>query len=78
MSAPDSHTHRSYSSYIIERYTVKVNPVVSQNEIIKALNEAKSLKELQHINKLKAQFEVSGDPADIERILELIKELANK
>lgn len=78
MSAPDSHTHRSYSSYIIERYTVKVNPVVNQNEIIKALNEANSLKELQHINKLKAQFEVSGDPADIERILELIKELANK
>lgn len=61
---------------MIDRYTIKVNAAVSQKEIIKALNESKSLKDIEHLNKLKAKIEIIGTGAGIERIIVLLKELS--
>jgi hypothetical protein len=41
------------------------------------LNESKSLKEIEHLNKLKANTEIIGSGEDIEKVLALLKELSN-
>jgi hypothetical protein len=61
---------------MIDHYTIKVNPAVSQKEIIKALNEWKSLKEIDHLNKLKARIEIIGSGEAIERVMALLEELS--
>ena len=43
---------------MIDRYTIKLNPAVSQKEIIKSLNEGKSVKDMGPLNKLKAKIEI--------------------
>lgn len=61
---------------MIDRYTIKVNPAVSQKEIIKALNESKSLKDIEHLHKLKAKIEIIGSGEAVEKVLALLKELS--
>jgi transcriptional regulator of NAD metabolism len=63
---------------MIDRYTVKVNPAVSQKEVVKLLNDGKSVKDLAHLHKLKARVELIGSPEDVEKLVALLKELAAK
>ena len=59
---------------MIDRYTIKVAPAVSQKEVIKALNEATSLSEVKDLNGLKAGIELMATAEDIEKIIRLLKD----
>lgn len=63
---------------MIDHYTIRVNPAVNKKEIIKALNESKSLKEIEHLNKLKAKIEIIGSGEAIERVISALEELSKK
>jgi hypothetical protein len=63
---------------MIERYTIKFGPAVSQKELEKALNEAKHLDELKKFRQVKARIDLVGDIEDMKRISEVLKELANR
>lgn len=58
---------------MIDRYTIKFGPAVSQKELEKALNEGN---DAQHIHKLKARIEFIGDFADIKKVKEALKQLS--
>lgn len=58
---------------MIERYTIKFSPAVSQKELEKKLNEATSTEQLKDLHKMKARVELVGDPEDIKMILDLLK-----
>lgn len=61
---------------MIERYTIKFGPAVSQKELEKALNEAIHSDEIKRLHKMKARIEMVGDFADIQKISDLLKQLA--
>jgi hypothetical protein len=58
---------------MIERYTIKFGPAVSQKELEKALHEGKESTELTSLHKLKARIEVICDYKDLHTIDEFIK-----
>jgi hypothetical protein len=61
---------------MIERYTIKFGPAVSQKELEKALNEALHPDELNRLHKMKARIEVIADFDDLKKIAEVLKELS--
>ena len=61
---------------MIERYTIKFAPAVSQKELEKALNESGETH--PHINKLKARVEFVGEFDDIRKVKETLKELSKQ
>jgi hypothetical protein len=61
---------------MIERYTIKFGPAVSQKELEKALNESGDTH--PHINKLKARIEFVGEFDDIRKLKEKLIELSKK
>jgi hypothetical protein len=61
---------------MIERYTIKFGPAVSQKELEKALNDAKHPEELKRLQKMKARIEMVSDIEDIKRVSELLKQLS--
>jgi len=63
---------------MIERYTIKLAPALSQKEVMKKLEEGKQLTpdDLAKLSKVKAKLEIIGDYADIEKVRDLLKELA--
>lgn len=67
---------------MIDRYTIKVNSAVSQKEIIKALNDSKSLTDIEHdiehLNNLKAKMEIIGSGEAIERLIPLLNDLDDR
>jgi hypothetical protein len=61
---------------MIERYTIKFAPAVSQKELEKALNEATDPAVLSKLNKMKARIEVIADFEDLKQIAETLKRMA--
>jgi hypothetical protein len=58
---------------MIERYTIKFGPAVSQKELEKALHEDGDLSKAHH---LKARIELIGEAADIKKLSGLLKQLS--
>jgi hypothetical protein len=63
---------------MIERYTIKFGPAVSQKELEKALHESGDTPVHSQLNKMKARIEMIGDFEDLKRISDLLKELEKK
>lgn len=61
---------------MIERYTIKFGPAVSQKELEKALNEAKHPDDLKKFHQIKARIELVGEIEDVKKIGDLLKGLA--
>ena len=60
---------------MIERYTIKFGPAVSQKDLEKALHEGGDLKNAHH---LKARIELVGEAEDIKKMSELLKQLSKR
>jgi hypothetical protein len=58
---------------MIDRYTIKFGPAVSQKELEKALNEGIDSPKIQGLHKLKARSEIICDYEDLHIIDEFIK-----
>lgn len=63
---------------MIDRYTIKFGPAVSQKELEKLLHENTAPATIQQVHKIKAQIEISGDPQDLKEVLGLLKHLAER
>jgi chemotaxis protein CheY-P-specific phosphatase CheC len=63
---------------MIEGYTIKFTPAVSQKEIEKALNDPTVHGEIDisKMHKMKARIELIGDYEDVKRIAGLLKDLS--
>jgi hypothetical protein len=61
---------------MIERYTIKFGPAVSQKEMEKALNEATDPAILPKLHKMKARIEIIADFEDLKKIDGVLKEMA--
>ena len=61
---------------MIERYTIKFGPAVSQKELEKALNEDAPLDYFKKANKHKVRIELIGDIEDIHKLQQTLKELS--
>jgi hypothetical protein len=61
---------------MIERYTIKFGPAVSQKELEKALHENDGIAH-PNLHKLKARIEVVGDFEDLKKMSAFLKELSN-
>ena len=59
---------RFTSKAMIEHYTIKFGPSVSQKEVEKVLNEALHPDELKAIQKFKARIELVADIDDIHKL----------
>jgi hypothetical protein len=62
---------------MIERYTIKFGPAVSQKELEKALNEAKHPDDLKKFRQVKTRIELIGDIEDVKKLSDLLKNLAS-
>jgi hypothetical protein len=58
---------------MIERYSIKFGPAVSQKELEKALNEGIDSPQINSLHKLKARIELVCDYKDLHTIDEFIK-----
>ena len=58
---------------MIERYTIKFGPAVSQKELEKALNDGIDSPKISGLHKLKARIELVCDYKDLHTIDEFIK-----
>jgi len=63
---------------MIERYTIKFAPAVSQKEMEKALNEGADDATLDRVHRMKARIELIGDFEDIKKLSEMLKDLSHK
>jgi hypothetical protein len=61
---------------MIERYTIKFGPAVSQKELEKALNEATDPAVLKKLQKMKARIEIIADFEDLRGIKEFLQSKA--
>jgi hypothetical protein len=61
---------------MIERYTIKFGPAVSQKELEKALHESGETPiQPPDLHKMKARIEIVGDFADLKKIELLLRSL---
>ncbi len=58
---------------MIERYTIKFGPAVSQKELEKALHEGTDSPQIEYLHKLKARIELICDYKDLHIIDDFIK-----
>lgn len=64
---------------MIERYTIKFGPAVSQKELEKALHgSGETPTQPPELHKMKARIEVVGDFEDLKKLMALLKQLAGK
>jgi hypothetical protein len=63
---------------MIERYTIKFGPAVSQKELEKALHESGDTPVHSQLNKMKARIEIVCDFEDLKRIREFLADLQAK
>jgi hypothetical protein len=63
---------------MIERYTIKFGPAVSEKELEKKLNEALHPDELKGLYRMKARIELVGEIEDIHKLQQMLKDLANR
>ena len=61
---------------MIEHYTIKFGPAVSQKELEKALHESGETPVQPNLHKMKARIEVVGDFEDLKKLKELLVQLA--
>jgi hypothetical protein len=77
MGAPGEGIH--HQNHVIERYTIKFGPAVSQKELEKALHEeSKGIPAIPDLHKMKARIELIGDFEDLKKIRDFIKELGGQ
>src|ERR1035437_2807592 len=63
---------------MIERYTIKFGPAVSQRELEKALHESGDTSaQVPDLKKMKARIEFIGDFEDVKTIAEMVKRLSS-
>jgi len=60
---------------MIERYTIKFGPAVSQKELEKALQTGEANLDPKDLHKMKARIEVIGDFEDLKAISAFLKTL---
>ena len=61
---------------MIERYTIKFGPAVSQKELEKALHDSGDTPlKIPDLHKMKARIEIVGDFEDLKKIAETLKEM---
>jgi hypothetical protein len=62
---------------MIDRYTIKFGPAVSQKELEKALHEPglENDEAIKRVHKMKARIEVIGDFEDLKTITAMLKKL---
>jgi uncharacterized protein with von Willebrand factor type A (vWA) domain len=60
---------------MIERYTIKFGPAVSQKELEKALHESGETPNHTTLTKMKARIEIVADFEDLKKIAEFLKKL---
>lgn len=64
---------------MIDRYTIKFGPAVSQKELEKMLeHNDDSSAATERVHKLKVRIELIGDFADIKKLQQVLKELSSK
>jgi hypothetical protein len=64
---------------MIERYTIKFGPAVSQKELEKALHESgETPASFPDLRKIKARIEFICDFADLKKVSEFLKQLQEK
>lgn len=61
---------------MIERYSIKFGPAVSQKELEKKLHDDLTDDELKRLRLMKARIEIIGDYLDIQKIVEKLKDLS--
>ena len=61
---------------MIDRYTIKFGPAVSQKDLQKALHEDIDPKAMPGLHKMEARIEFIGDFEDVRKIGNLMKELS--
>ena len=64
---------------MIERYTIKFGPAVSQRELEKALHDPTiqgAVEILKQMHKMKARIEIVGEFEDLKKITGMLKTLA--
>jgi hypothetical protein len=61
---------------MIEHYTIKFGPAVSQKELEKVLNEATDPAVLEKLHKMKARIDIIGDFEDLKKISSFLRELS--
>jgi hypothetical protein len=60
---------------MIDRYTIKFGPAVSQKEMEKALQEATDPAVLTKLHKMKARIEIVADFEDLKKIADTLKKM---
>ena len=60
---------------MIDRYTIKFGPAVSQKELEKALHEATDPAVLTKLHKMKARIDIVADFDDLKRVDQFLKAL---
>jgi hypothetical protein len=60
---------------MIERYTIKFGPALSQKELEKALHEAGETPEHTKLKKMKVRIEIVADFEDLKKVAEMLKRL---
>ena len=63
---------------MIERYTIKFGPAVSQKELEKLLATGEANVDPAHFHKLKARIEFIGEFEDVKKVKEFVKQLAKQ
>ena len=63
---------------MIERYTIKFGPAVSQKELEKFLNTDLTPHETNRLSRMKARIEIIADFEDLKKIAEMLKEMGRK
>lgn len=61
---------------MIERYTIKFGPAVSQKELEKLLHTGEANLDQADLHKMKARIEVVGEFEDLKKVTLLLKELS--
>jgi hypothetical protein len=63
---------------MIERYTIKFAPAVSQKRLEKALHDDGEIPNQTNLTKMKARIEFIGDFEDVKKVKELLRLLEKK
>jgi len=63
---------------MIERYTIKFGPAVSQKELEKLLTEGEGKVNPAELHKMKARIEFIGDFEDVRKVSEFLRQLQAK
>lgn len=63
---------------MIDRYTIKFGPALSQKQLQKALDQAIHPDDLRAIHKMKARIEIICDFEDLKKLAEMLKALEGK